>query len=541
MPKQNKSPSQTLINLLDQTSKINPSATALLHNKERISYGTLQKRVYNLASQLEKLGIKKEDRIGIWLPNIPEWIEVFFASAHLGAIAVSINTRFGTTEVADILNRSGCKALFIFSTPGDDKYLSKLSQLDEHFLTALETVITIGKPSGEGKDLENIQLIPYAKLTQSSSPLSLSTTITPSSKCIMFTTSGTTSLPKLVVHNQNGIASHARDIAKTLKLDIPSSVILQAIPFCGVFGFSQAMAAISSGASILCLPSFDATSTIDLIKEHNVTHLNGSDEMFDRLLHESTSKTDFTSVAFCGYANFTPSLTDIVHASEEFGLALVGLYGTSELLAFLAIQRPELPASQRRRMGGFPVGESTKVRVRDPETGETLPKGEVGELEFKCVSQMEGYYQNPNATARAVTKDGFFKSGDLGKICDDGSFEFLSRMGDVLRLGGFLVNPEEIESFIQKHPKVIGCQVVGINGPKRPTCAAFITTEKGTYVSTQEIREFCQTSLAKYKVPAYVFLISKFPTTTGPNGTKIQRTVLRDLAQEKIVSTSSST
>ena len=357
----------------------------------------------------------------------------------------------------------------------------------------------------------------------------------------MFTTSGTTSLPKLVVHNQNGIASHAKDIAKTLKLDIPSAVILQAIPFCGVFGFSQAMAAISSGASILCLPSFDATSTIDLIKEHNVTHLNGSDEMFDRLLHESTSITDFTSVAFCGYANFTPSLTDIVHTSEEFGLALVGLYGTSELLAFLAIQRPELPASQRRRMGGFPVGESTKVRVRDPETGETLPKGEVGELEFKCVSQMEGYYQNPNATERAVTKDGFFKSGDLGKICDDGSFEFLSRMGDVLRLGGFLVNPEEIESFIQKHPKVIGCQVVGINGPKRPTCAAFITTEKGTYVSTQEIREFCHTSLAKYKVPAYVFLISKFPTTTGPNGTKIQRTVLRDLAQEKIVSTSSST
>ena len=541
MSKQNKLPAQTLMDLLDRATETNPTATALLHNSEHISYGTLQKRVFTLASQLERLGIKKNDRIGIWLPNIPEWIEAFFACTYLGAIAVSINTRFGATEVADILNRSECKALFVFSDPGDDKYLSKLRQVDEDLRTTLEIVITVGKPSGKANDLTKIQFITYANLTQSSSPLSPSKAATPSSKCIMFTTSGTTNLPKLVVHRQNGIAAHAKDIAKTIKLSIPSAVILQAIPFCGVFGFSQAMAAISSGASILCLPSFDASSTIDLIKEHNVTHLNGSDEMFDRLIHESTSITDFTSVAFCGYANFTPSLKDIVHTSEEFGLALVGLYGTSELLAFLAIQRPELPASQRRRMGGFPVGDSTKVRVRDPETGEALPKGEVGELEFKCVSQMEGYYQNPNATARAVTKDGFFKSGDLGKICDDGSFEFLSRMGDVLRLGGFLVNPEEIESFIQKHPKVIGCQVVGIDGPKRPTCAAFITVEKGTHVRTQEIMAFCQNSLAKYKVPAYVFLLSRFPTTTGPNGTKIQRTVLRDLAQEKIVSTFSRT
>ena len=541
MPKQNASPSQTLIKLLDETTKINPGATALLHNRERISYKTLQNRVYNLASQLQKMGIGKEDRIGIWLPNIPEWIEVFFACAHLGAIAVSINTRFGTTEVADILNRSGCKALFVCSNPSDDKYLSILSQVNKNVLTALETVITVGKPSGEAKDLQKIQLITYAKLIQQSSTVWLSTTISPSSKCIMFTTSGTTSLPKLVVHTQNGIASHAKDVAKSIKLDIPSSVILQAIPFCGVFGFSQAIAAISSGASILCLPSFDASNTLDLIKEHNVTHLNGSDEMFDRLINESSNLSDFNSVAFCGYASFTPSLSNIVQTCQEFGLTLVGLYGTSELLAFLAVQKPELPTSRRRRMGGFPVSESTKVRIRDPETGAAMPKGEVGELEIKCVSRMECYYQNPDATELALTKDGFFRTGDLGKICNDGSFEFLSRIGDALRLGGFLVNPEEVENFIQKHPKVIGCQVVGINGPQRPTCAAFVTVEKGTHVSTQEIMEFCQTRLAKYKVPSYVFLISKFPTTTGPNGTKIQKTLLRDLAQKKIVSTTSNT
>ena len=149
---------------------------------------------------------------------------------------------------------------------------------------------------------------------------------------------------------------------------------------------------------------------------------------------------------------------------------------------------------------------------------------------------MEGYYKDPEATKLAITIDGFFRSGDLGKLCKDGSFEFLSRMGDVLRLGGFLVNPQEIETFIQGHPAVLGCQVVGIDGPGKPSCVAFIIIEDTLNISEDEIILFCQDNLAKYKVPSHIFFIEKFPTTTGPNGTKIQRSVLRDLAESKILS-----
>ena len=534
MIKQHKLPERSLIRLIAKSAQRNPEATALIHGSETISYANLQTRIHRLAANLTKLGITKGDRVGIWLPNVPEWIESFFACAYVGAISVSVNTRYRKSEVTDILSRSGCKALVFSSNYKTIQFSSILHEIREDLQQELEILIVVGQINEEIKNTTNVQIFAYESLLENVTP------VQPmgagSSSCIMFTTSGTTNLPKLVVHNQATVSLHSKNVATALDLERPNTTVLQAIPFCGVFGFSQAIAALSSGASVLCVPSFDIKATLKLIQNHQVTHLNGSDEMFDRLVKYSQNPAAFRSVTFCGYANFTPSLTDIVEKADKLGLKLVGLYGASELLAFLATQKSNATPSKRVRMGGFPVNKNTNVRVRNPKTGKLLGQGSVGELEFKCISLMEGYYKDPEATKSAITIDGFFRSGDLGKLCKDGSFEFLSRMGDVLRLGGFLVNPQEIETFIQGHPAVLGCQVVGIDGPGKPSCVAFIIIEDTLNISEDEIILFCQDNLAKYKVPSHIFFIEKFPTTTGPNGTKIQRSVLRDLAESKILS-----
>jgi fatty-acyl-CoA synthase len=534
MIRQQKLPERNLTRLMAEATQKNPQATALIHDSEVISYENLQTRIHRLAGNLSTLGISTGDRIGIWLPNIPEWIESFFSCAYLGAIAVSINTGFRNTEVGDILSRSGCKALIFSSSHKNTQFSSILHEISEDLRQKLEILIVVGEINKGIKSINNVQIIPYKLLLKEAIPVQ--TIGRGISSCIMFTTSGTTNLPKLVVHNQATISLHSEHVAISLNLDKPNTTILQAIPFCGVFGFSQAMAALSSGACLLCVPSFNVNETLKLIQSYRVTHLNGSDEMFDRLVEYNDNPAGFSSVEFCGYANFTPSLSDVVKRTEKSGLKLVGLYGASELLAFLAVQKPSASSSERARMGGFPVDKNTKVRVRNPESGKLMHQGSVGELEFKCTSLMEGYYQNPEATKSVFTIDGFFRSGDLGKLCKDGSFAFLSRMGDMLRLGGFLVNPEEIENFIQGYPKILECQVVGINRPRKPACVAFIIIEKESNINAQEINQFCQANLAKYKVPSHIFFVEKFPTTTGPNGTKIQRNILRDLAEKKILS-----
>ena len=214
---------------------------------------------------------------------------------------------------------------------------------------------------------------------------------------------------------------------------------------------------------------------------------------------------------------------------------MVGLYGASEILAYFASQNPDDTVRCRARMGGFPVSATAEVRVRDPEDGRLLGVDEIGELEFKGPSLMHQYFNDKDATIAAFTEDGFFQSGDLGSLRPDGSFEFLSRMGDVLRLGGFLVNPQEIETYIQTYSGVDGCQVVGIEGPRGTRPVGFVTMQMQNDARAVEsdLIDHCKAGLAKYKVPFRIFLVQEFPTTTGPNGTKIQRARLREMAIEK--------
>ena len=530
----------TLSALLGAVARRAPEAPALIYGARRVGFAELEDLSRRAAQGLAELGVGAGDRVALWLPNVPAWFTLYLACARLGAIAVAVNTRFKSAEVEDLVGRSGAKVLALMPGFKAIDFAAILDAVDGAALEGLETVILYdeeGSAPGPAPGLGlGRRVVRYADLE--SRPPHQRDRARPEAGCAIFTTSGTTRAPKLVLHSQSAVVAHARQVARDFGYDADDAVMLQALPLCGVFGFCQAMASLASGRPMVLMPSFEPESAARLVNQHRVTHSNGSDDMFHRLLAAREGPRPLPSLRLAGFADFNPELDDIVGEAEDRGLTLVGLYGMSEVQALFARQKVDAETGERARAGGFPVAPEADVRVREPDSGALLGAGENGELELKGPSRMVGYYGDPQATAEALTEDGFVRSGDLGHIAGDGSFVFLSRMGDVLRLGGFLVSPAEIETFIQAHGSVDGCQVVGVTprpglpgglpGGLRPL--AFVTLRPGAAFDEDALKAFCADGMAGYKVPLRFVPLEAFPVTTSANGTKIQRARLRQMA-----------
>ncbi len=532
----------TLPRFMADLARRAPGIPAILYGPRVITFAELEGSSRRVARGLGELGVGPGDRVALWLPDVPAWFALSLACARLGAIAVAVNTRFRSAEVEDIVGRSGAKVLALWPGFKAIDFVGILSHVDPAALEALETVILYDEGAGEGAGEGTGEAAPervlgrravaYADLE--ARPAFDGDHSAPQSGSNIFTTSGTTRAPKFVLHSQAAIVAHARRVARDFGYDGADSVVLQALPLCGVFGFSQAMAALAGARPMVLMPAFEAAAAARLVRQRGVSHMNGSDDMFHRMLAECDEPEPFPSLRLCGFADFNPALDDVVAEAEGRGLRLVGLYGMSEVQALFARQKAEAERAERRLAGGYPVAPEADVRVRDPESGRLLATGMSGELEFQGPSRMLGYYGDAWATARALTDDGFVRSGDLGYMRGDGSFVFLARMGDVLRLGGFLVSPAEIESHVQGHAAVDGCQVVGVAGPEGAAAVAFVTLEPGAAFDAEALRAWCREGMARYKVPLRFIPLDAFPVTTSANGTKIQRARLRDMAAAEI-------
>jgi fatty-acyl-CoA synthase len=288
------------------------------------------------------------------------------------------------------------------------------------------------------------------------------------------------------------------------------------------------MATIAGGGCCIAQPVFKAETAAQMVDEERVTHFYGSDGLLDSVLRVPGFK--FEALRRGGFAEFSGigrKLTDF--AEQHFGLRLCGIYGASECFALMALQNPSLPAAERTLPGGIPVSRTIEVRVVDP-AGNTLPDKASGELQIRGPNNMALYLNNPKATAEALTADGWLRTGDLAYTDGDG-FVYLSRMKDSLRLRGYLVDPAEIESFLVTHKSVDAAQVVGVHREGRGDVAvAFVRPKAGQDYSEEELIGFCGAGIANYKVPSRIVFIEQFPEISGPNGVKIQKNKLRDLA-----------
>lgn len=534
-PAANEAPAVPLGAWIDGLAARHGARPALIAGCRRIAFADLARRSRHLAGGLHRLGLGPGDRIAFWLPNIPDYLALFLACARIGAIAVAVNTRFRSGEVGDIVGRSGARALVLWPGFRNIPFAEILAGIDPGALAALETVIVHGDDRHENWGaLTGRRNVALAELAEA--PLYAGPEPAADAGAAIFTTSGTTKAPKFVLHSHRSLGRHAGFVAPAFGYDRADTVLLQALPYCGVFGLAQALAALQGGAPSVLMPAFEAEAAAGLIRAHAVTGFNATDDMLHRLLEAAPGPRPFPSLRSCGYAAFNAALADLVERGDDAGIRFFGLYGMSEIQA-LFVRVPEDAAAARRKLpGGWPTSPETGIRIRDPETGQLLPASAAGEIEVRGPSLMSGYYGDERATAEAFTADGWFRTGDLGYLDGGGGLVFVSRMNDALRLGGFLVSPDEIESCLQAHGSVAGAQVVAAATPAGNRAVAFVIPRAGS-IDADALRHHCAARLAAFKVPARVIALDAFPVTQSANGVKVQRVRLRQMAEAALAAT----
>jgi fatty-acyl-CoA synthase len=517
----------TLTGQLERAAQQAGSNIALYHETGAMTFGELSDLAKGYAAGLEALGISGGDRVALWLPNSCEHYALAYAVWRLGAINVGVNTRFKAKEVEDIVGRSGAKLLAYQPGFKDIDFAGILAGVDPDALAQLQTVVTfgeteagkvLGRPSHPLAELEAHGLISEDRATST----------TP---CQIFTTSGTTSRPKFVLHEHQSLAIHAERLPAFWELDRPDGVLFQAAPLCGVVGFNVATLGIAAMRPQVIQAVYEPVSAATLFVEHGVTHMIGMDAMYERMVESRPEKVPFPKLAPAPSFGTNPPLEPYLALARDRGLPICAVYGMSEVCALFAFQPMGASEADRVIGGGLPVHPETEVRIGNPDTDAVLGLREEGEIQIKGPTLMKEYADNPDATAKAFTDDGFLKTGDLGFIREDGAFVYLARMGDVLRLAGFLTNPMDIEKELESDPAIYEAQVVQTRIGARDRAFAFVLLTGDAPFDEARALAHCKARLADYKVPVRVVPLEEFPVTQSANAIKVRKTDLRTMAE----------
>jgi len=501
---------------------------AFVFDGRLVSRAEFSRKVEQTAAWLAAQGIGQGDVVAVWLLNRVEWIALLFAAARFGAIVAAVNTRYRSAEVGHLLKVSGARLMVVEAAFRSIDFAAILAEVSRDEVPALQRLAVVGGdaipahwPCARFDAFE--KSYPPAPPAQDDVDLPV----------LLYTTSGTTKGPKLVAHSQRTLATHAASVAKALKLSPRRHSLLAMLPFCGTFGMTSLLGFIAAGATIHVLDAFEAASASKVLGEHKITHAFGSDEMFRRILALADTPRPFPHLEVCGFAAFQPGWRELAAEAEARSMPLFGLYGSSEVQALFSIARLDDAFADRIEGGGWPMSPDAKVRVRDTETGELAAQGVSGEIEISAPSCFLGYFNNPDATRDAITADGFFRTGDIGRLRGDGAFVYETRAGDAMRLGGFLVAPGEIEDELKACMGVADAQVVAVDLRGQARCVAFVIPAEEPPQQEMLVARLRE-RLAGYKVPARIYIVDAFPVTDSANGVKIQRAGLRAMAMERI-------
>jgi fatty-acyl-CoA synthase len=520
----------TLPELLDRHLAEMPDAPALIDGDTAISYAAFDGLCRRTAGWLAAQGIRPGDRVAVWLINRLEWLALLFGLARLGATLIAVNTRFRAAELEHVIERCEPRMLVFQPRFRQADFGAVLRELHPQAVHSIGRIVAVGAEGG--LDVQGQACVAFDAFT-AEFPEAPDRSH-PDAIAAMFTTSGTTKGPKLVMHAQRSIAAHVRSVAGAFSIN-PQARVLAALPFCGVFGLDLVLGALAGGAPAILMEAFEATSAAEKIVRHGVTHVCGSDEMARRLVECASGDHPFPSLQIFGFAAFQPGSAELARIAWQRRIPLVGLYGSSEVQALFAFQPLDLALEARVEPGGLPVaGPGAEVRIRDIENGELAPVGTSGEIEIRAPSMFAGYCNDHEATSAAIGSDGFLRTGDIGRLRPDGTFVFETRRGDALRLGGFLVSPAEIEDALKGIPDVADAQVVAIELDGRTRPVAFVIPKPGVHLSEAEVVARSSGRMAAFKVPARVWFLDSFPMTESANGTKIQRARLREIAMERL-------
>lgn len=536
----------TLTEMLAEVVSRDPEAPAIIDDTAdalTMSYGDLWRRVLAVRDDLRDRGVGPGDCIGVYLPNWADSIVWQFAVAALGAHVIGINTRYGVGDIAHLLERSRPCVVAVAHNfrdlPFGDRLREALSQVD-----APAPAVAVISPPGEsvattdivaGHDLGSGAWAPAE--VDLSGPLDLHALDgAPDTLSVAFTTSGSTGQPKLAAHRSSNVAHHARGVAALANLG-PQSRTLLPLPLSGVLSFNPAYAALAAGGALVMQPAFDGAHALNLMERHAVTHMTAADDIGAAVKaaweKEPRDLSAFERFLFGDFYGKSAEVAEWVETHTSGTAA--SIFGSSEVFALLTFW-PASEGDEARLSigGGQAASDATELRIIDPVTREVLPAGESGELEVRGYAVVDAYLGDDDGSllAKNVDADGWFHTGDLCRLREDGALLYQCRMGDSLRLKGFLVEPIEIESVIAQLAEVAMVKAVGIQGDGETRLVAFVTAIPGSHLDGDSVRQYCLDRLARYKVPEYVNVIDEMPTTRGANGTKVRAAALRDLASE---------
>ncbi len=532
----------TIGDLLNQAADRFGPREALMYERRRWSFSEFRDEVDRVARALISLGVQPGDKVSLWMPNRAEWLFLFGAVAKIGAVLVPINTRFRTTDMEYLVNHSDSTTLILMDRSGPVDYLDMLREVAPEIDTgdatalrpaafpALRNVVVIGddKPSGVidwDAMLAGADEVPLDELKQRDAAVS------PDDTFLLMYTSGTTGFPKGVMHCHNPIRT-ITDAANRMAVS-PRDVILMYLPLFHCFGLYEGpLMSWVTGARIVLTTMFDAGEVLGLLESERATVLNGFDtHFFDLTHHPDVDRIDRSSLRTIllavGMASSEPTarLTQekLCPSLSAWGMTEVGVGATRTFL--------DAPEDDRCIESGHPLP-GYEFKVIDPDTGETQSPSTIGELCVRGYALMQGYYKRPEATAEAIDNDGWFHTGDVATMRDDGSIRFMGRYKDLLKVGGENVDPTEVEAFLLEHPAVNKVQVIGVPDPRLTEVAcACVVVEPGQAITDADLDGFCRGKMASFKIPRHLVVMDDYPMTSSG---KVQKYLLRQTAAEQL-------
>ncbi|MEX2235298.1 MAG: AMP-binding protein [Cyclobacteriaceae bacterium] len=533
--------------LLEAIAEKQPEKDALVYPDRglRLSYSAFNEECRHVAKGLMSLGVEKGDHVAIWATNKPEWVTTQFATGKIGAVLVTVNINYRTTELKYLLHQSDSSTLILMEEYRDASYIDMLYEIAPELKSAtlgqplnckalpmLKNVIVMGEKRYPGmllwKDIVNAKdSVTDAALDQRMNSLHHDDVIN------MQYTSGTTGFPKGVMLTHYNIINNARSIAACMRLSNEDRMCIP-VPFFHCFGcVLGTMACVTAGATMVPVQEFKVKDVLTAVEQEKCTALHGVPTMFIAELNDvDFPKYDLSSLR-TGIMAGSPCPIEVMKSVvDKMGAREITIaYGQTESSPVITQTRTNDELELRVSTVGCALP-GVEVKIVDADSKQEVSRGVQGELCTRGYHVMKGYYKNPEATAKAIDHDGWLYTGDLAVMDENGYCRITGRLTDMIIRSGENIYPREIEEFLYHHPKILDVQVVGVPDSKYgEEVMAWVRLKEGESLTDEDIRQYCQGKISRYKIPKYITFCTAYPMTASG---KVQKYKLREQALEII-------
>ncbi len=520
---------ETIGDLLRKQAERFPDRLAVKFGEREISYRELDDMVDRLAYALFKMGVKKGDKVGLWMQNIPEWVVGWFAVPRIGGVVVPMDTWYKPSEAEYILQHSESVAVITSERHGKIEFTKMLDDLRPN-LPDLKNAIVVGNAPEWGTSFEDALKMgegyendeDYAKRQRE---LDLDDVT------FILYTSGTTGKPKGAMLTHYNIVQNGLDTANTLRATEEDRYLVQ-VPFSHCFGCVLGItAAVTKASAVIPLPVFTPENSLKAIQDNKASIVHGVPTMFIRMLEILENVNYDMSSMRTGIMAGAPCPVDVVKAvKSEMNMDVLIAYGLTEASPVITMTSFDDSDELKAETVGRTIP-GVCVKIVDEDRKE-VPIGEMGELACRGYNVMKGYYKRPEATAETIDEEGWLYTGDLATIDRYGYVKIVGRKKEMIIVGGFNVYPREIEEFIREFDKVQDVAIAAV--PDRElgeVVGAAVIPKEGVSIDPIEIVDFCYGKIASAKVPRYVIIVDELPISGRG---KVQKFRLTQIFKEKL-------